>query len=179
MEAIRSTLFNSTFALALLATTAAQALPAARPMLSDAQHTVGKKVGKFIAAALNGRYYWEVVKDKRGEISAKEPAVVFLKVRLERGVHYRFGARGDADALDLDMQLRDASGQVVRSDTDPDAEPGFDFLCDATGDYFVIIEWTKGSGARRTQVGVAVLARHGQGQSRGSQSRCPEGACGL
>jgi len=81
------------------------------------------------------------------------------KVRLERGVLYRFGARCDDDCDDLDLLLKDASGRVLRIDRDRDYEPGFDFRPNWTGEYTVVLELAR-CDAARCQVGASVLARY-------------------
>jgi hypothetical protein len=150
------TIISITIAAAsLAAATVAQAQ--LRPAPLPQQRTVDLQLAQVVGNAINDGFR-RIIADKRGAMFDNEPRATFLKVRLERGVSYRFAARCDEDCFDLDMALVDGRGRVVKIDTDDDDEPGFDFRPNATGNYTVVLHWAVGNDAHRMQVGATVLA---------------------
>ena len=137
---------------------AAASLAAATVTVAQAQMRPAPLPQRSVVGNAINDGFRRVVADKRGAILDDEPFVTFLKVRLERGVAYRFGARCDESCGDLDMALVDARGRIVRIDQDPDDEPGFDYRPNTTGDYSLVLGWVRGNGDHRTQVGATVLA---------------------
>jgi hypothetical protein len=127
------------------------------PQVSSYQRTVALELGDFKQAGFAAGYQ-RVIADKRGALVPGSAG--FFKVRLERGVLYRLGARCDDDCNDVDLVLRDASGRELIADRDPDDTPGFTFRPNWTGEYTVVIELpASGCNAGRCQVGATVLAR--------------------
>src|ERR1700724_1770143 len=105
------TIFSIAIAAAsIAAATVAQAQMRPAPL---PQRSVDLQLVQFVENAISDGFR-RVVADKRGAIFDDEPVVTFLKVRLERGVTYRFAARCDDDCLDLDMALLDARGRMVK-----------------------------------------------------------------
>jgi hypothetical protein len=121
------------------------------------QRSVDLQIGHFITAALNDGYR-RVITDERGAMINNRQSASF-KIRLERGVEYRFGARCDEDCNDLDLVLKDASGRVLMADRDEDDTPGFTFRPNWTGEYTLVLDLVDCT-AGRSQVGAAVLARY-------------------
>jgi hypothetical protein len=122
------------------------------------QRSVSYQLQDFISTAFESGYQ-RVVADERGAIVNNNRPVATFKVRLERGVLYRFGARCDEDCNDLDMAVRDASGRELIADRDLDNTPGFNFRPNWTGEYTVVLELVD-CAAGRSQVGATVLARY-------------------
>jgi hypothetical protein len=65
--------------------------------------------------------------------------VPLYTVQLEAGKKYRFLAAGDADAKDVDIEVQDAKGKTVASDTADDAEATVEYSPTAAGRYIVRI----------------------------------------
>ena len=78
--------------------------------------------------------------------------------RLEAGVSYLITARCDAGCRDVDLTLADASGRVLRSDTDGDDFPTVGFVPGETGTYSVGVKLTECSAAA-CAYGIAVYRR--------------------
>jgi hypothetical protein len=150
----------------LLSATAAQA-QMARPSLSS-QIKMARDLTTFVT---NGRTngYRRIAElhdviyddDRADRVSTSGPSIDFLTVHLERGVTYRIGARGDDDAAALSVRLvKNDNDEEVKSTPVPTRRPALSFRPKETGDYTVVIEWVENpNGARRTQVGAAVLAK--------------------
>jgi hypothetical protein len=85
-----------------------------------------------------------------------------FRVRLQRGVEYRFAGRCDGDCFDVDLVLRDANGNELISDRDFDPTPAFTFRAPYTGEYVVELVLAD-CRARRCQVGAVVVARENLG----------------
>ncbi|MFL5382743.1 MAG: S1C family serine protease [Longimicrobiaceae bacterium] len=78
--------------------------------------------------------------------------------RLEAGVSYLITARCDAGCRDVDLTLADATGRVLRSDTDGDDFPTVGFVPGETGTYSVGVKLTQCSAAA-CAYGIAVYRR--------------------
>lgn|SRR5262245_17596620 len=101
--------------------------------------------------------FGRIIIDDRGVIYPDGTPASF-RLRLQRGVEYRFAARCDSDCYDLDLVLEDPGGREVIADRDRDVTPGFRYLPSWSGEYTLKLELADGSGLR-TQVGAAVASR--------------------
>jgi hypothetical protein len=63
--------------------------------------------------------------------------VPLYTVTLQAGKRYRFIAAGDADARDVDLEIKDASGRTVKADASTDPEAVVDYSPETTGKYLV------------------------------------------
>jgi hypothetical protein len=67
--------------------------------------------------------------------SAEPQAAVTYRVTLYKGLNYVVLGCADGDAVDLDMRLYDADGNLVSNDKSPDAQPFVDVSPPKTGEY--------------------------------------------
>jgi len=65
--------------------------------------------------------------------------VPLYTVTLQSGRSYRFLAAGDADAKDVDLEVRDAAGKRVASETSTAPEASVDFRPESTQQYKVYV----------------------------------------
>ena len=98
-----------------------------------------------------------IIADERGSMVSNSAPATF-RVRLQRGVEYRFAARCDNDCSDVDLALFDASGRELISNRDGDDRPAFTFRAPYSGEFVVQVELFQ-CRTHRCEVGAVVLAR--------------------
>ena len=70
---------------------------------------------------------------------SKEKWVPLYTLNLEAGKKYRFLAAGDADAKDVDLEIRNADGKLMAADKFADPEAIVDFAPESTGKYKISV----------------------------------------
>jgi hypothetical protein len=63
--------------------------------------------------------------------------VSLYTLNMAAGKTYRVIAAGDADAKDVDVEIQDASGKVLKADTGSDPEAIVNFAPSTTGKYLI------------------------------------------
>ena len=63
--------------------------------------------------------------------------VPLYTLNLQAGKKYRFIAAGDADAEDVDLEIKDSSGKTLKADVGTDPIAVVDFSPETTGKYLV------------------------------------------
>jgi hypothetical protein len=82
-----------------------------------------------------------------GWLKQSEKAWVPLyTLNLQAGKKYRFIAAGDADAQDVDLEIKDGNGKTVKADVSTDPVAIVDFSPETTGKYLVRVRLYKSDG---------------------------------
>ncbi len=92
---------------------------------------------------------------RSSDVHAAEPqAAVTYRVTLYKGINYVLLGCADGAAVDLDMRLYDADGNLVSNDKSPDAQPFVDVSPPKTGEYALQVLVYKASA--KTDYAVAI-----------------------
>ncbi len=104
------------------------------------------RLSKLVGAANKAGY---VFQDNNFSIGggwlkqSQENWVPLYTLNLKAGTKYRFIAAGDADAQDVDLDIRDSNGKTLKADTGTDPEAVVDFTPETTGKYLVRVRLYK------------------------------------
>jgi hypothetical protein len=73
--------------------------------------------------------------------------VPLYTLNLKAGKKYRFIAAGDADAQDVDLEIKDGNGKTLKADVSTDPVAVVDYSPETTGKYLVRVRLYKSDGS--------------------------------